>query len=98
MQGNRSNNSGLASQDGMEIAWIPPSHFAAHLEALARLAGTQQVRRHMPRDAHIVPPVTVAQALAVLVKDGIQHPVQAVFDVPATTHGVGKHHRQQTGR
>jgi len=61
-QGNRSKNSGVGSQDGMEIAWVPPSHFAAYLEALARLGGTQQVHRHMPHDGHIVRSVAVAQA------------------------------------
>lgn len=43
--GNRSKNSGLALQDGMEIAWVPPGHFATHLEALAGLGRPQHSRR-----------------------------------------------------
>ena len=52
----------------------------------------------MPHDAHVVRPMAGAQARVVLVKDNIQHRVQAVSNVPVAAYGIGKDHRQQKGR
>ncbi len=94
-QGNRSKKSSYTSQDGVKVVGVPSGDLTSDLEALSWFGGAQQVHRHVPDGAHVVRSMTGAQTREILVESDVEHPMQAVLDVPVGPDGVGEQHDQQ---
>ena len=55
-----------------------------------RSGGSQDIEGDFTQDGEVFWAVVLAVAGAVLIKGGVEHPVEAVLDAPMRSHGLGE--------
>lgn len=64
--------------------------FAANLEAVAIFRMADEVHGHVFDHGHVVGAVAASQASEIVVRDHVEHPVEAVLDAPMGANGGGE--------
>src|SRR3546814_8516877 len=67
---------------------MPGGECAAQFEGFPVFGCADEVDGEMPDDGHVPGAVPLAEAGLVFLEDGVEDPVEAVFDAPVSAHGA----------
>ena len=77
------------SEKGFEVVGIEIGELSAGLEAVAIVWCAHEVDGHVAHDCHVLRAWSGPQPHEVVVEDDVEHPMQAVLDLPVRPHGGG---------
>ena len=83
----------MACDDGEEEGVVPAGGFAFDAEAVFAGCRFHEVEGHVFDGRHVFGAVGGSQAHEIVVEDGVEHSVEAVFDAPMGANGLGEEGR-----
>ncbi len=78
------------SDEILKVILVETGEFSAGFEAVSVLWVSQEVHGHVFDDGHVFGSEAGAEPGEIVVKDDVEHPVEAIFHVPVCAHGAGE--------
>ena len=75
------------SEKGFEVVGIEIGELSSDLEAVTVMGSAYEVHGHVAHDRHVLRARSGPQAHEIVVEDDVEHPVQAVLNLPVRPHG-----------